>query len=203
MSIAVVQYGAGNIRSVVTALTRVGSEGIVTSDPAVIMQADALIFPGVGAAGQTMERIRQLGLDQTIKDFIRTGKAFLGICLGMQLMLEHHDENDTTGLGIFQGNVPRFEGSLKIPHMGWNQVHQRLDVPLFKGIKDDANFYFVHSYFAATLDEGAVAGETEYGVRFCSMLARDNVFGTQFHPEKSGEDGLKMLQNFLEVAKKC
>jgi imidazole glycerol-phosphate synthase subunit HisH len=203
LSIAVVQYGAGNVRSVVTALNRVGSEGIVTANPSVIMRSDALIFPGVGAAGKTMERIRELGLDKTIKAFIGTGKAFMGICLGMQLMLEHHDENDTTSLGFFQGNVPRFEGGLKIPHMGWNQVHQSREIPLFKGIKDEANFYFVHSYFAAPLDRDAIAGETEYGVRFCSILARDNVFGTQFHPEKSGDDGLKMLQNFLEVSKKC
>lgn len=202
MSVAIVNYGAGNLRSVATALARLNCDSIITADRPTILGAEALILPGVGAAGEAMSQLESLGLDETARDFVKTGKPFLGICLGMQLLLAHHDEDNAMGLGLFDGNVPRFGAELKVPHMGWNQVRRRFDTQLLHGISDGANFYFVHSYYAVPQDHGVVAGETEYGLNFCSLMAKDNVFGTQFHPEKSGEDGLRLLRNFLEVAGK-
>lgn len=203
MSIAIVNYGAGNLRSVSTALARLGREGVITADRRAILEAGALVLPGVGAAGAAMDRLHSTGLDEIIGDFVKTGKALLGICLGMQLLLAHHDEDDVNGLGLIAGTVPRFGVGLKVPHMGWNRVHQRHGLKLFEGIRDGSYFYFVHSFFALPEDPASAAGETEYGVRFASVIARDNIFGTQFHPEKSGDDGLRLLNNFLEVSGKC
>lgn len=208
-SVAVIDYGMGNLRSVAKALEHAGPRArvTVTSDASQILAADRLVFPGQGAIGDAMNEIRRLDLEQTI----RTGlaeKPFLGICLGLQALLEHSEEdNGTDGFGVFPGTVRRFPQalvhpesgeSIKVPHMGWNGVHQTMDHPLWNGIEQDSRFYFVHSYYADTSLDSVVAGRTHYGVDFVCAAARDNIFAVQFHPEKSAGSGLRLLQNFLE-----
>jgi len=200
--IVVIDYGMGNLRSVSKALESLGASVQVSSDPHDVERADQLILPGVGAFSAAMRELAARGLIEPLKGAIASGKPYLGICLGLQLLLEESDEGkDARGLGVLAGRVPRFSvNGLKVPHMGWNQVRRgRGDCPLLKGIDDESYFYFVHSYYADPSDRSVVALETDYGVRFVSMVWRGNLFATQFHPEKSQANGLKLLKNFVDL----
>jgi len=199
--IAVIDYGAGNLRSVVNAVSRRVYQPTVTSNPADVMSAGAVILPGVGAANCTVDSLKQMGLAKTIAEYTAADRPFLGVCIGLQVLFGQTEEGGGGQcLGIIPGRVRKLPPGLKIPHMGWNQVKQKQAHPVFAGIADDTNFYFVHSYYVAPEDESLVIGETEYGIPFCSAIARGNLVATQFHPEKSGENGLKIYQNFLKAA---
>jgi len=199
--IAIIDYGAGNLRSVVNAINRLGYQAKVTSSPQDVLNAEAVILPGVGAAADTMANLQKLGLVSPIQRFISEGRPFLGVCIGLQVLFSGTEEGGWHEcLGTVPGVVRRFSPGLKIPHMGWNQVKQRNSHPIFEGIPDGANFYFVHSYYVEPEDRSLVAGETEYGIPFCSVMAKDNLIATQFHPEKSGEVGLKIYDNFIKIA---
>ena len=205
--LAVIDYGMGNLHSVASAVRRVApqSEVVVTGDPARIRQAERVIFPGVGAIRDCMAEIRRLQLDAVVRE-VAADRPLLAVCVGMQAMMDRSEENGgVDGLGVFPGQV-RFFGEphrdaagqrLKVPHMGWNQVRQRIDHPLWAGIEQDARFYFVHSYYVHCEDESLVAAEVDYGVRIHAALARNNIFAAQFHPEKSAEAGLTLLHNFI------
>lgn len=200
--IALVDYGAGNIHSIEKALEYVGATVQVTNEPAIIAEAEAVVLPGVGSAGSAMAQITQHGVDDAIREATRQGKPFLGICLGMQLLAEHHAEGEVNGLGLFQGEVRRIPHGPKIPHMGWNQVkslHENL--PIFADIPENSYFYFAHSYYVEPQNSLGVAALTEYGTPYCSVIATEQVWGTQFHPEKSGKPGLQLLQNFVKWVK--
>lgn len=200
--VCVIDYGAGNLSSVVKAMSSLGANPLVSSDPGKVEAASVLVLPGVGAAGDAMGKLRDLGLDTAIVSAIGRGILFLGICLGMQVLLESSEENNgQLCLGIVQGTVRRLPPGLKVPHMGWNQVKQQVRHPIFEGISDNSDFYFVHSFYPDPRDRRIVAGLTDYGTEFCSMLVKDNVVATQFHPEKSGSQGLRMLANFLKLAR--
>lgn len=200
MSIAVVDYGAGNLASVVNALERVGAGARVTREPEVIRRSQGVIVPGVGAAADTMAHLGSLGLIPTLVEAIRSGKPYLGICMGMQVLLSlSYEGGEHRCLDVVPGVVRRLPGGQPIPHMGWNAVRQVREHPLFRGIPDGADFYFVHSYYPDPSDHDWIAGETDYGVRFASVVARGNVMGTQFHPEKSGRWGLQLLANFVQL----
>lgn len=197
--IAIVDYGLGNLKSVKSALDRLGVEAAITSEAAAILAADGVIFPGVGAFQRAMENLGKLGLLEPLRQVAASGRPFLGICLGLQLLFSESTEHGRhEGLGIIPGKVVRFDvGELKVPHMGWNRVRQERPSPLFEGIPDGSFFYFAHSYYAQPEEQGVAIGSTEYGVRFASAVQRGNVFATQFHPEKSGPTGLRMLRNFF------
>ena len=198
----IVEYDAGNVRSVQRACKRVGMKAEITSDPEVVANADRLIFPGVGSAISAIDTLSERGLDEAIKAFYKTGKPLLGICLGLQILLEHTEEGDKACLGLVEGACERFEfkdNSFKVPHIGWNEVEFKGAHPIANAVSSTDEFYFVHSYFAIALDEQHVLGRTTYGERtFCSVIGKDNLFATQFHLEKSGELGLKMLAAFAE-----
>lgn len=201
--IGIVDYRAGNLTSVARALESLKEPCIITSDSRLLGEAHRIIFPGVGAAGAAMANLRESGLDSHLKKWVREGKPVLGICLGTQVIFDCSEEDDTPCLGIISGEVKRFPADLrdedrrlKIPHMGWNSVSFRRDHPVFAGIPADAEFYFVHSYYPAPSDETWVIGWTDYGIRFCSAVARQNLIAVQFHPEKSGRPGLTLLANF-------
>ncbi len=197
--IAIIDYGAGNIRSIEKALEHVGAVVQVTENPAVVAQAQAVVLPGVGSGGAAMARMTQRGLDDAIRQATEQGKPFLGICLGMQLLVDHHAEGEVDGLGLFPGEVRRIVHGPKIPHMGWNQatpLHSNL--PIFAGIAADAYFYFAHSYYVEPRDQQGVAAVTDYGSPYCSVIVTGRVWGTQFHPEKSGAVGLQLLKNFVK-----
>ncbi|MCH8109719.1 MAG: imidazole glycerol phosphate synthase subunit HisH [Chloroflexi bacterium] len=199
-NIAIVDYKAGNIRSVQKALEHSGASASITSDPGAIERADALVFPGQGANDSSMRQLKARGLVNPIKDFISSGKPFLGVCLGLQLLMESSEEGVEPGLGVLEGQVRRFlPNGLKVPHMGWNEVDFHIEHPVFEGIPNGSHFYFVHSYYADPEDKGVVAGTTSYGIEFCSAVAWDNVVAVQFHPEKSGDIGLKMYRNFASL----
>lgn len=201
--ITIVDYGAGNIRSVANSLSALNYRVKVTSSPKDIAAAELLILPGVGAAGDTMNSLVNLGIVDALTGYIASGRPFLGICIGFQILFDRTEENGGHDcLGIVRGEVRRLRGVSKIPHMGWNQVGQRSNHPIFEGIPDGACFYFVHSYYPAPEDKNIVAGETDYGLSFCSVIARGNMVATQFHPEKSGEVGLRFLKNFVEFGVK-
>ncbi len=201
MRLVIIDYGAGNLRSVAKAFVRLGCEPTVTSAHDAVLRADALVLPGVGAAGDTMRSLRNLGLIEPIRVYVASGRPFFGVCLGMQVLLSTSEEGGQQQcLGLIPGHVRRLPPGLKVPHMGWNQVRQRRAHPLFAGIPDGAYFYFVHSYYCEPDDEAVVVGETEYGLPFCSVLAKGNVFASQFHPEKSGDVGLQVYHNFLRLA---
>lgn len=207
-SIAVIDYGMGNLRSVVNALEHVAGKKhkvVLTSNPDQVMRAQRVVFPGQGAARDCMRAIDQYELRETICD-AAAHKPFLGICMGMQVLMAHSEENQGTDcLGIYQGQVRYFgddhrgdDGEkLKVPHMGWNRLHQVGEHPLWKSIDDDARFYFVHSYYLEVSDQSLVIGECEYGFSFSCAIARDNVFALQCHPEKSADAGLQLLSNFI------
>lgn len=195
--IAIINYRAGNLRSVERALSHLGLACSITSDPMVIREAERVIFPGVGAAGKAMETIRELGLDAVIHEVVDAGKPFMGICLGTQIILDTSEEDRASCLGLIRGTVRRFPDSgEKIPHMGWNNLGRRVDHPIFEGVDRAAQFYFVHSYYPDPERQEDVAAWTTYGIDFASVIARGNVFATQFHPEKSGSQGLMVLKNF-------
>jgi imidazole glycerol-phosphate synthase subunit HisH len=207
--VAVIDYGMGNLRSVSKALEHVsGGVGVrVTYDPDLIRRADRVVFPGVGALRDCMAEVTRLGLDEVVRECAAT-KPFLGICLGMQALLDYSEENGgTSGLGILPGRVVGFPAPLvdpvthqrlKVPHMGWNQVHQTRPHCLWEGIGQDSRFYFVHSYYAVPSDEELVAATVRYGREVAVALARDNIFAVQFHPEKSQHAGLTLLANFMD-----
>lgn len=198
MLIAVIDYGAGNIRSIQKALETVGAQVQVTDDPEVVARARAVVLPGVGSAGAAMARMTERGLDDAIREATQQGKPFLGICLGMQLLAEHHAEGEVDGLKLFHGEVRRIPHGPKIPHMGWNQVAPlHKDQAIFVDVPADAYFYFAHSYYVEPYDQRGVAAVTDYGSPYCSVIATEQVWGTQFHPEKSGETGLQLLKNFV------
>ncbi|MDR2869847.1 MAG: imidazole glycerol phosphate synthase subunit HisH [Deferribacteraceae bacterium] len=202
MSIAVVDYKAGNLTSVCNALTHIGADHFVSSDPDKLRLGDRLIFPGVGHAKSAMARLKETGIADMLTSYANSGKAMLGICLGSQVLLDHSEEGDTDTLGIILGQVKLFSPSigLKIPHIGWNQVYPAGNPhPLFKDIPDGSSFYFVHSYYTAVADASNTLCTTDYGGTFCSGVRQGNVCAVQFHPEKSGKWGLKMLENFSRM----
>lgn len=211
--IAVVDYGMGNLRSVQKALEYVGLDACLTSDSSVIKTADALVLPGVGAFRDCMDNLKRLELEESIRFFIKTGKPFLGICLGLQVLFSTSEEFGLTeGFDIIKGKVIAFDRkmkdketgeTLKVPHMGWNRIKIKGKSPILKGIKDGEFFYFVHSYYVKPSDESVVLTTTDYGVEFVSSVWKDNIVATQFHPEKSQRAGLKVLENFGKWIKKC
>jgi glutamine amidotransferase len=201
--IAIIDYQMGNLRSVQKALERVGHPAIVSSNSADIAAADKVILPGVGAFEDAIAELRRRDLVGPIKDAIASDKPFLGICLGLQLLFDVGYENGThEGLGVLAGECVRFELPIeyKVPHMGWNALSIRRRPPLLEGLADGTHVYFVHSYYVKPRDRNVIATETDYGGPFCSMIWRGNLFATQFHPEKSQADGLRMLRNFAELA---
>ncbi len=205
--VLVLDYGAGNLRSVARAVEHAGFQPEVTADARALDTADATIMPGVGAAADTMRHLQKGGLIEPLREYILADRPFLGVCMGMQALLSvSEEEGEHPCLDIVAGRVRRFEagtngssadGRLKIPHMGWNRVEQLREHPIFAGIPDESYFYFVHSYYPDPEDESVVIGRTEYGVSFASIIARDNLLATQFHPEKSGAVGLRLYKNFL------
>ena len=203
--IAIVDYRAGNLTSVLRAVKRLGHEGEITDDPDRLRAAERVIFPGVGAAGETMANLRRLGLDRVLReDVLDAGKPLLGICIGVQVIFERSEEDAAECLGLLPGCVTRFPGQgLKVPQIGWNRVRFRRPHPLFEGVPDEAEFYFVNSYHPAPADADLVFATTEYGVEFASVVGRGNLVATQFHLEKSGEVGLRMLDNFCGWDGRC
>lgn len=201
--IAIIDYQMGNLRSVQKAFERVGHAATITSDPAILAQASKIVLPGVGAFSDAIAELDRRNLVPLIRGAVEGGKPFLGICLGLQLLFDcSYEDGQHEGLGILPGEVRPMDVSagLKVPHMGWNEVHYRRRPPIFADIEDQTHFYFVHSYYVVPHDETIVAGETSYPDPFCSMIWRDNVYATQFHPEKSQTAGLQVLRNFAELA---
>ena len=196
--LVVIDYESGNLRSVARAVEKAGVVPAVTSDPAALQDAHGVILPGVGSGPAAMAALQSRGLVGPLLDYIASGRPFLGVCLGLQLLLDATDEGDADCLGLVPGRVRRLPDGLKVPHMGWNTVEFQREHPLWQGIPQDSHFYFVHSYYADPVARANVAGVTEYGIPFCSIYARDNVVATQFHPEKSGENGLRVYSNFIK-----
>ena len=200
--IAIIDYDAGNIKSVEKALMYLGADTVLTRDPKIIYKADKVILPGVGAFGDAMSRIRGYGLEEVIKDVVKKGTPFLGICLGLQLIFETSQEAPgVPGLSLVKGDIlkiPKGEYE-KIPHMGWNSLHLKNNGRLFKGIDEGAYVYFVHSYYLKAAEEKTVKAETEYNTFIHASVEKDNIFACQFHPEKSSKVGLKILENFIEI----
>ncbi|MFC1952853.1 imidazole glycerol phosphate synthase subunit HisH [Chloroflexota bacterium] len=201
--ITIIDYGAGNLRSVVNAITKLGYDSSITSNPDDLPGAGAVILPGVGAAADTMSSLGKMALVNPIRRFIAEDKPFLGICVGLQVLLDGTEEGGWHEcLGIIPGRVRKLPAGQKIPHMGWNQVKQKISHPVFEGVPDEANFYFVHSYYAEPEDKSLITGETDYGIPFCSILTRGNLVAIQFHAEKSGETGLRIINNFIRLAQR-
>ena len=200
--IAIIDYGAGNIQSVSKALVHIGCEAFITRDKDKILKADGAVLPGVGSFGDTMNTMNEYGIKDTVIEYAKSGKPFLGICLGLQLLFPKSEESpDAEGLGIFDGSItkiPSGEG-LKIPHIGWNSLDIKKNDGLFKGIGKNPYVYFVHSYFLNASDKSIVSAQTGYGVTIDAAVEKGNIFATQFHPEKSGETGLKILRNFADI----
>jgi imidazole glycerol-phosphate synthase subunit HisH len=203
--IAIVDYRAGNLTSVARALEHLGHQCEITDRPEKICSAQRVILPGVGAAGATMDNLRRLELDFVLRDrVIAQGKPFLGICIGIQILMERSEEDDARCLGVVSGEVRRFAGALdgqplKVPQIGWNRVHQVRPHPVFAGVPDNSHFYFVNSYYPVPADPSVVIATAEHGVVFCAALARDRLIATQFHLEKSGAPGLRVLDNFCRL----
>jgi glutamine amidotransferase len=202
--IGIIDYEAGNLTSVQRALTSLGVKSVITGDKQILARAEKIIFPGVGAAGKAMAGLIRLGLDQAILDAYQKGTPILGICLGTQIIMEHSDENDTPCLGLIKGKVHRFQEGmigedgrvLKIPHMGWNRIEMRQSHPVFEGLDRTSEFYFVHAYYPEPTDPKNLLAETTHGKRFASALVSHNLLALQFHLEKSGKPGLRVLSNF-------
>jgi imidazole glycerol-phosphate synthase subunit HisH len=199
-SIAVVDYGAGNLRSVENALRHLHADFFVTAHPEDLGLAEGLVFPGVGEARAAMDALHRTGLGEGIKSFLASGRMALGICIGCQIILQGSEERDTPCLGVVEGVARLFPATpgLKVPHMGWNQVDYRPEEPIFRGIPEGSSFFFVHSYYPSPERETDIAAWTDYGIRFASAIRRENLCAVQFHPEKSGPLGLRLLANFLE-----
>ena len=202
--IAIIDYDAGNLTSVRRALSHLGHDSVITSDPDQILAAERVIFPGVGAAGKAMFGLKRLNMDRALLAFYQEGKPILGICLGTQIIMERSEENGTDCIGLIKGDVRRFPDTLtekdgrvlKVPHMGWNSVTLKQEHVLFRGVEPDSEFYFVHAYYPCPEHPDNVLGETQYGISFASVLFSGNLVAVQFHPEKSGKPGLKILSNF-------
>lgn len=204
--IAIIDYGAGNIQSVAKALRHIGCDCTVTKNKDEILASDGAVLPGVGSFGDTVDTMNAYGIKETVKEYIAGGKPFLGICLGMQLLFPESEESPgAEGLGIFEGTITKIPNGdgLKIPHMGWNSLTINPRSRLLKGIGEEPYVYFVHSYYLTAKDRDLVAARTEYGVTIDAAVEKDNVFATQFHPEKSGETGLKILRNFAKIVEGC
>jgi glutamine amidotransferase len=198
--IAIIDYGMGNLRSVQRAFDHVGAEAIVTAHRETIESASAVVLPGVGAFGKAMSNLQRAGLADVIRQVIAQGRPFLGICLGLQLLFEESEEmGEHRGLGVFGGQVKRFEVDLKVPQIGWNQIHIQRANPLLEGVADGSYAYFVHSYYVVPTDPEIVLATTDYGIDYASIIGRSNVFGIQFHPEKSQAVGLRILRNFTAL----
>ena len=199
--IAIVDYGMGNLRSVQKAFEQIGATARIVPFPRDIEKASGIVLPGVGAFGQAMENLRLIGWDVALRDAVKRGVPFIGICLGMQLLFESSEEmGQHEGLGILPGAVKRFGGELKVPQMGWNQIHIQQANPLLRDVADGSFAFFVHSYYCAPSDSAVTLATTDYGVDFASIVGRENVWGTQFHPEKSQVVGLKILENFVSIS---
>ena len=198
--IGVVDYKAGNLKSVDTALSHHGADFIISDDPDQLLKCDKMIFPGVGEALSAMEVLKKSGLGEAVKAFAASGKPLLGICLGAQIVFDSSEERNTECLGMIPGEVKRFPSDmgLKVPHMGWNTIRHN-DLKLFNGIKQDASFYFVHSYYIESQSADNVSATCNYGLDFTAAAVKDNILACQFHPEKSGEVGLKVLENFIKL----
>ena len=200
--IAIIDYGAGNLQSVKKAFDFIGAESVITNDPKVILSADKILLPGVGSFGDAMDSMQKNGLVETVKECALSGKPFLGICLGLQLLFEESEESPgVKGLGIFKGKIKKFSSDmgLKIPHIGWNSLEIKQKDTLFKDIPENSYVYFVHSYYLHAEDEEDIATVTNYGIDFHSAVGKNNIFATQFHPEKSGDVGLQILRNFASM----
>ena len=204
--IAIIDYEAGNLTSVARALTYLGYKNEITSAAETILDAERVIFPGVGAAKATMQTLQKRGLNEVLKDFFRTGKPMLGICIGIQVLFEHSEEENAECLNLLPGCVKKYPATdtetqtetLKVPQIGWNEVYQTKPHAIFDNVPNPAHFYFVNSYYPEPASDDIVIGRTKYGLEFCSAIAHDNLIATQFHLEKSGRVGLKMLNNFLK-----
>lgn len=200
--IAIIDYGAGNLQSVKKAFDFIGAENVITNDPKVIMSADKILLPGVGSFGDAMNSMAKNGLVETVKECAASSKPFLGICLGLQLLFEESEESPgVKGLGILKGKIRKFPSDmgLKIPHIGWNSLNIKQKDGIFKDIPENSYVYFVHSYYLLAEDESDIATVTNYGIDFHSAVGKNNVFATQFHPEKSGDVGLQILRNFASM----
>jgi len=201
--ITIVDYGAGNLRSIARAFEHLDIAAQVIDRPEEVERAEAVVLPGVGAAGAAMCFLKERGLDDAVRAALKRGIPFLGICLGMQLLLGSHAEGDVAGLALLPGRVLRFPAGLLVPHIGWNQVELLRESKLFEGTPPGAHFYFVHSYYAEPENRELIAGQTDYGLPYCSVIEAGNLWGVQFHPEKSSTNGLKLLCNFAKVAGQC
>lgn len=200
LQIGIIDYGVGNLRSVEKAFAATGCTALVSSDEAVLRSAERLVLPGVGAFGACMKALTERGFDKLVRDRVAEGTPVLGVCVGMQMLFEESNEFGTTpGLGLLPGRVRRFTHDLVVPQMGWNQIRQRMENPLFEGIEDGGFFYFVHSYYCEPAQSHVVLGETDYGVAYASVVAHGNLCGVQFHPEKSQAAGLRLLSNFARA----
>lgn len=198
--VGIIDYGVGNLRSVEKAFAAAGCDAAVSSDEKILRQAERLVLPGVGAFGACMKALTERGFDELVRERVAKGTPLLGVCVGMQMLFEESEEfGATPGLRLLSGRVRRFSGDLVVPQVGWNQVRQRVTHPLFEGIVDGAFFYFVHSYFCEPAESELILSETDYGVAYPSVVGRGNLYGVQFHPEKSQAAGLKLLSNFARA----
>ena len=197
----IIDYGMGNLRSVEKALASVGGRPRISADPETVSKAQRLILPGVGAFGDAMENLRRNGMDDAIREAVHAGVPLLGLCLGLQLLFAHSEEfGSHKGLDLIPGNVRKFnDADLRVPHIGWNQIEELQPNPLFENIANGSYFYFVHSLYVEPENSGDVLSRTDYGIRFCSIACRNNVWGAQFHPEKSQDNGKRLLKNFLAI----
>jgi len=197
--VAIIDYGVGNLRSLEKAFVAAGAAAIVSGDEKILRRARALVLPGVGAFGACMKELSDRGFDQLVVERVAEGIPVLGVCVGMQLLFEESEEfGRTKGLGLLRGEVRRFDDGLVVPHVGWNQVRIRRDHRLFDGVDDRSFFYFVHSYFCEPKNDELILGTTDYGINYASIVGKENVIGVQFHPEKSQQAGLRLLQNFTK-----
>jgi glutamine amidotransferase len=200
MSVAIIDYGVGNLRSVEKAFAATGCDAVVSSDVSILRAAEKLVLPGVGAFAACMDGLKRLGFDELVRERAAAGVPLLGVCVGMQMLFEESEEfGRTRGLGFLRGRVRRFDESLLVPQVGWNTVKQTRAHPLFENIRDEEYFYFVHSYYCAADEKDVVIGETPYGTNYASVVAHRNICGVQFHPEKSQAAGLQLLKNFANL----
>ena len=197
MKIHIVDYDAGNIESIRNALKKIGCEPVTTNNPKDLFKAKAIIFPGQGSFPAAMKKLNKNGIDKTLIELINNKMPFIGICLGLQLMFTKSDEGQCNGLNLFKGTVPEIPDSVKVPHIGWNNVNFNKSHPIFNGIPDNSYFYFIHSYYVKPDNLDNIIAETNYGIEFCSAYAYENYVGLQFHPERSGDYGLQIYQNFI------
>jgi len=202
-SLAIIDYGVGNLRSLEKAFAATGTQAVVSDDAYVLREAKALVLPGVGAFGACMKALSERGFDRLVVERVAEGTPLLGVCVGMQLLFEESEEfGRAPGLALLRGKVRRFVGDLPVPHVGWNQVHQTRPHPILAGIDDNSFFYFVHSYYCAAAEPDVVLGETDYIKEYSSIVVQGNVAGVQFHPEKSQVNGLRLLSNFAQLSDK-